>query len=116
MADAPRSILAWLGGPHQGLSFAGGPSGKEIEYIRADVARANAELAVAEVQRLRTERDALRAAVETLRFYADEGYDGYNICITDYGLSTEDGPIIEDAGERARATLAKLRAHLGETE
>lgn len=45
----------------------------------------------------------LREAV--VRFYADERMDGYDVHVTDYGLSAEVGPIIEDAGKTARAAL-----------
>jgi hypothetical protein len=40
-----------------------------------------------------------------LRFYADERLDGYDVAVTDYGLSTEEGHIIRDGGEIARAAL-----------
>ena len=94
--------------------------GIEISVVRANrallgttpVTSAN-ELVRAAADRLEAQEALLREAMETLRFYADEGYDGYNICITDYGLSTENGPIITDGGKQARATLAKLRAHMG---
>ena len=62
--------------------------------------------------RLEAQEALLKEAMEALRFYADEHYDGYDIYITDYGLSTENGPIIADSGDLARATLAKLREHL----
>jgi len=38
-----------------------------------------------------------------LTFYADPDMDGYDIHITDYGLSTQNGPIIKDGGAIARA-------------
>lgn len=53
---------------------------------------------------LLAERDALR---EALRFYADEGFDGYDVEITDYGISMSVGEIIKDGGDRARAALAR---------
>jgi hypothetical protein len=46
---------------------------------------------------------ALEAA---LLFYSDPNGDGYDAMVTDYGLSQQLGPIIRDAGERARAALA----------
>ena len=49
------------------------------------------------------ENERLRAA---LRFYADEGLDGYDVDVTNYGVSTETGNIIRDAGKIARAALA----------
>ena len=57
-----------------------------------------------EVLALRAERDRLREALE---FYADKAFDGYDVSITDYGLSTELGEIIKDGGDRARAALGE---------
>lgn len=47
----------------------------------------------------------VQALVEALRFYADPTLDGYDVHVTDYGLSTDDGHIIKDGGEKARAAL-----------
>lgn len=46
---------------------------------------------------------------EALEFYADLGMDGYDTSITDYGFSVEEGHIICDRGQRARATLEALK-------
>lgn len=53
--------------------------------------------------------DIVQELVEALEFYADRQYDGYDVAVTDYGLSTEGGPIIKDAGDKARAALDKLQ-------
>lgn len=57
--------------------------------------------------------DALQAALdenerlrEALAFYADKPSTGYDVYITDYGLSTDVGAIIKDAGFIARAALS----------
>ena len=50
----------------------------------------------------------LAKAVRALEFYADPTYSGYDVCITDYGLSVDRGCIIQDDGDRARTTLAEL--------
>jgi hypothetical protein len=68
-----------------------------------------AGLAAAEKARADRAEALLKEAVEVLRFYADEGLDGYDIQVTDYGLSTQDGHIIKDGGDIARATLAKIK-------
>lgn len=57
-----------------------------------------------EVLDLRAEVARLREALE---FYADKAFDGYDVSITDYGLSTELGEIIKDGGDRARAALGE---------
>lgn len=57
-----------------------------------------------EVLDLRAEVARLREALE---FYADKAFDGYDVSITDYGLSTELGEIIKDGGDRARAVLGE---------
>ena len=83
--DAPERIWAYS----DGLwieAWDAPPSG--AEYIRADLM---AEL------------------VEALRFYADHSYNGYDVNIGDYGLSMQTGEIIKDAGDRARAALAKIK-------
>jgi hypothetical protein len=52
----------------------------------------------------KAELDRLR---EALAFYADKDGDGYDVAVTNYGLSTDVGPIIRDAGEIARAVLTE---------
>jgi len=59
-------------------------------------------------QSMKAEIERLRAA---LLFYADESADGYNINITNYGLSTEEGAIIVDAGNIARIALEGERTN-----
>lgn len=49
---------------------------------------------------------AMVPLIEALVFYADHDADGYRVDVTNYGLSTEEGEIIRDGGERARAALA----------
>ncbi len=61
-------------------------------YIRADIAAPD-----------------LAELVEALRFYADPTYNGYDVNIGNYGLSMQAGEIIKDAGDRARAALAKIK-------
>lgn len=48
--------------------------------------------------------------VAALEFYADKHGDGYDVMVTDYGLSLERGFIIRDGGELARSTLTKYKA------
>ena len=61
---------------------------------------------------LTAENAALKERVKeleaTLRFYADPDLDGYEIHVTNYGLSTEEGHIIKDAGDKARAVRKAL--------
>ena len=66
---------------------------KSTEYVRSDLFDA-----------LTAENARLRDALE---FYADKAFDGYDVSITDYGLSTELGEIIKDGGDRARAALGE---------
>lgn len=53
--------------------------------------------------------DLVAELVEALEFYADRQYNGYDIEVTDYGLSINGGPIIKDGGDKARAALARYR-------
>lgn len=48
--------------------------------------------------------------LEALRFYADPSFDGYDVDVSDYGLSMKTGSIIKDAGDKARAAIAKAEA------
>ena len=50
----------------------------------------------------------LAKAVEAMQFYADPTYNGYDVCVGDYGLSLTTGCVINDAGDLARTTLAEL--------
>ena len=56
---------------------------------------------------------ALLKAEEALAFYEDKNGNGYDVEITDYGLSVKTGEIIKDAGDRARATLTEIRKLTG---
>jgi hypothetical protein len=51
---------------------------------------------------LSAENERLRKALE---FYADRGFDGYDVDVTSYGISMEKGAIIKDGGDIARAAL-----------
>lgn len=57
--------------------------------------------------------DALLNAEEALEFYGDKDLDGYDVGVTNYGLSTEVGKIIKDGGERAHVALAEIRKLTG---
>ena len=81
-----------------------------------DLIRRARDLVPAMADHLAAQEALLKEAMEALRFYADEHCNGYLVWITDYGLATKSGPIITDRGKRARATLAKMRAHLEETK
>lgn len=54
------------------------------------------------IEALEAENARLRGA---LGFYSDDNGDGYDVEITDYGLSASKGEVIIDGGERARAAL-----------
>jgi hypothetical protein len=54
--------------------------------------------------------NAIDELVEALKFYADEHGDGYDVTVTDYGLSLDRGEIIKDGGKRAEALVAKYKA------
>ena len=56
---------------------------------------------------------ALLKAEEALAFYEDKNGNGYDVEITDYGLSVKTGEIIKDAGDRASATLTEIRKLTG---
>ena len=103
MSDAPERISLEL---RQGLSDDFWSECRDPRYAKSE------PVAYVRADRLEAQEALLKEAMEALRFYADEHYDGYDVCITDYGLSTENGPIITDGGDRARATLTKLRSRL----
>ena len=52
--------------------------------------------------------DVVRELVEALEFYADRKFTGYEVDISDYGISMSKGEIILDEGDIARAALAKI--------
>lgn len=51
---------------------------------------------------LEAENERLRKALE---FYADRGFDGYDVDLHSYGLGMEKGEIIKDGGDIARSAL-----------
>ena len=69
------------------------------------------ELGVAYVQADHIEwlEAKLAKAVEALSFYADPTYNGYDVCLEDYGLSMTKGCVIQDGGDLANKTLAELK-------
>ena len=52
--------------------------------------------------------DVVRELVEALEFYADRKFTGYEVDISDYGISMSKGEIVLDEGDVARAALAKI--------
>ena len=54
------------------------------------------------IEELQAEVARLLAALE---FYADREFDGYDVRVTDYGLSMDTGHIIKDGGDVAIAAL-----------
>ncbi len=103
MSDAPERISLEL---RQGMADDFWSECRDPRYAKSE------PVAYVRADRLEAQEALLKEAMAALLFYADEQYDGYNVCITDYGLSTENGPIITDGGKQASATLAKLREHL----
>lgn len=75
------------------------------------------DIAQTMVAKVATERDALAARVReleaALEFYADRSLDGYDVQVTDYGLSTERGAILQDGGDIARTALGDSQAPQG---
>lgn len=64
-------------------------------------------------------REQNRKLREALEFYADRDYIGYDVEVTDYGISLTVGKVIKDAGNKARAALeasASMTIAEGETE
>ena len=104
MCDAPELLWLWPAEPEDGVdkfvSFPGQryPSGSTT-YIRADVARATDAL-------LREAVDALICVIPTHRFVG-------NFCWCHAARDTDAGHTAECL--KARATLAKLREHLGDS-
>lgn len=102
----------------------------EVEALQAKLEKAGRDLNVAKygqpnfawqvhlaaMEDLRDDRDRLAAdlkvAREALAFYADPTLDGYDVMVTNYGLSTEEGAIIRDKGDIARAALAPVQPHV----
>ena len=52
--------------------------------------------------------DVVRELVVALEFYADRKFTGYEVDISDYGISMSKGEIVLDEGDVARAALAKI--------
>ena len=109
MSDAPEILWLWPAEPEDGVdkfvSFPGQryPSGSTT-YIRADVVRADLSDAL------------LREAVEALGMAVDD-LDEWVACGDSLAQAGFNMDGTADCAERARATLAKLRAHLeGEKE
>lgn len=130
MSNLPERIKAW---PWNNHTYAGqwhvNGRGETTEYVRADLfdavkAERDNYKALYEAERddelLNIARQAgyqdgaeerrklearVKALTAALEFYADRGFDGYNVGIGDYGLSIEAGEIIKDGGDRARAAL-----------
>ena len=111
MSDAPEILWLWPAEPEDGVdkfvSFPGQryPSGSTT-YIRADVVRADLSDAL------------LREAMEVLGklHHAVCGETGFAQCVRDHSKTIYPWPALDVADHAARATLAKLRAHLGEKE
>jgi len=63
-----------------------------------------------EIIRNRAKLEAAEKMAEALAFYADKDCSGYDVTVTDYGLSMEKGAIVLDAGDTAIAALAAWEA------
>ena len=105
MSDAPERIAVWpdfVGHPSMtGQWSANTHPDNAVAYVRADLSDA-----------------LLREAMEALGklHHAVCGETGFAHCVRlDSGLAYP-WPALDDADEPALATLAKLRAHLGEME
>ena len=105
MSDLPARIAVWpdfVGHPSMtGQWSANTHPDNAVAYVRADLSDA-----------------LLREAMEVLGklHHAVCGETGFAHCVRlDSGLAYP-WPALDDADETARATLAKLRAHLGEME
>lgn len=100
MSDAPERIAVWpdfVGHPSMtGQWSANTHPDNAVAYVRADLSDA-----------------LLREAAEVLDWYAENSRLARLIHSEgDKGRNT----IAQDGGKQARATLAKLREHLGETK
>ena len=99
--------------------------GIEISVVRANrallgttpVTSAN-ELVRAAAARLEAQETLLLEAVEALGklHHAVCGETGFAQCVRDDSKTLYPWPALDVADHAARATLAKLRAHMGETE
>ncbi len=68
-------------------------------------ADANARFIAAARSGWPADRERADRAEAALAFYADPDGDGYDVIVTDYGLSTDNGDIIKDRGAIARTAL-----------
>ena len=101
--SAPRYVqLINMGGDHCGMGLTNDyPDGHEDAATRS---RADDS----EWIKASDHDDVVRELVEALEFYADRKFTGYEVDISDYGLSMSKGEIILDEGDIARAVLAKI--------
>ncbi len=67
--------------------------------------KANAAFIAAARSGWPADRERADRAEAALAFYADPDGDGYDVIVTDYGLSTDNGDIIKDRGAIARTAL-----------
>ncbi len=105
MSEAPKRITAWGDQATLGVVYKAGPRPMQnmvpfraTEYTRADLSDA-----------------LLREAMEVLGklHHAVCGETGFAHCVRlDSGMAYP-WPALDDADENARATLAKLRSHMG---
>ena len=72
----------------------------ELQEIHTELEQAEARIEELEAK--------LAKAVDALSFYADPTYNGYDVCLEDYGLSMTKGCVIQDGGNLANKTLAEL--------
>lgn len=99
LVDALHKIAAFLARKDAAMVFRGAlvPGAQVVQMAVAYIERLSADNA----------RKAERIArLEVgLEFYADLDLSGYDVQVTNYGLSTEEGHIIRDGGDRARRSL-----------
>ena len=87
----------------------GKASQQEATDAIMQLCRDNERLAVI-AGRNRAKLEAAEKLAEAMSFYADKNGDGYDVMVTNYGLSTDEGPIVQDGGDIARAALAAWEA------
>ena len=85
-------------------------------YILHPNVKTYGDMVTAPERREYVDGDKVAALVEALKFYADHTLDGYDVEVTDFGLTRRDGRIIRDGGDKARAALAALDAKGGKDE
>ena len=99
LIDLPSEVESYL------LDYPDSATAGLIEQRDDAIARAEA----AEDAHLAAE-DHADVLAEALTFYADEAGDGYDVMVTNYGLSIDNGDIIKDDGQIAKAALAAHQA------